>query len=230
MQEQHAPLDFDAVEHRLNLDNLRHMAEEIPARSDRLATRIAHFSELFDIPEEAFWIALEADPNGPLAAVLAREARRQRLHETAAAEYIEGMRHVDNFLRLPFSGRNTLFINPEGQLITRGELGAAPLPSEAIDFMWQTGDTTCYAAQKYTREGGGNQDTRFDQTLRLLRNFQNHLDRYSALFVLVDGPYFDETRLERLEELVRIERPRSYVTSINGLQPLLNQLADARLQ
>ena len=230
MQQRGAPLNFDAVEHELNLDNLQEMALEIPERSERLATRITHFSMQFDIPEEAFWEALEADPNGPLAAVLAREARRQRVHESAAAEYVGGLQHVENFLRLPFAGRHTLYINPDGQLITKGQLGAAPQPSEAIDFMWQTGGVICYAAQKYTREGGGNQGSRFDETLRLLENFQNHRDRNSALFVLVDGPYFDVARMERLGALVRIEPPRSYISSINELQQILNQLVDAGLQ
>ena len=226
MQEQRAPLDFDTFEHQLNLENLREMAVEIPERSERLATRITHFSAQFDIPEGSFWRALEADPNGSLAAVLAREARRQNVHENTAAEYVRGMEHVQNFVKLPSVGKNTLYINPDGQVITKRQLGQAPQPSEAIDFRWQTGDVICYAAQKYTREGGGNQGTRFDETMRLLNNFQRQQDHGLALFVLVDGPYYTAERLAQLRTLVRLGNPRSYVAGINELQPILDQIAE----
>ena len=64
LPQQQGPLDFEAVEHQLNLDNLQEMASEISQRSDRLATRIFNFSAKFEMPEENFWRALEADPNG----------------------------------------------------------------------------------------------------------------------------------------------------------------------
>ena len=48
------PLNFENIEHQLNLDNLQEMAQEIPNRSERLATRVAHFSVQFDIPKKIF--------------------------------------------------------------------------------------------------------------------------------------------------------------------------------
>ena len=218
------PLNFDNIEHQLNLANLQDMAQEIPNRSKRLATRIAHFSAQFDIPEEDFWRDLEANPNGPLAAVLAREARRQNVHENAAAEYVRLLANVENFQRLPSTGPNARYINADGQVVTRRQLENAPPPSKSIDFQWQTGNVNCYAAQKYTREGGGNQDNQFNEVVRLLQNFQRRINNGTALFALVDGPYYTNQRLARLQGLTRVQPPRSYITSINELQPILNRI------
>ncbi len=209
----------------MNLVNLDEMANEIPERSNRLATRIAHFSAQFDVPEEDFWRDLEANPNGPLAAVLAREARRQNVHENAAAEYVNRMAYVEEFRRLPSTGGNARYINADGQVVTGQQLAGAPRPSKSIDFQWRTGNVNCYAAQKYTREGGGNQDNQFNEVVRLLQNFQWRINNGAALFVLVDGPYYTNQRLTQLRGLTRGQAPRSYVTSINELQLILNQIA-----
>ena len=220
------PLDFENIEHQLNLDNLQEMAQEIPNRSERLTTRVAHFSAQFDIPEEDFWRDLNDNPNGPLAAVLAREARRQNVHENAAAEYVRQMINVQGFQKLRSTGRNALYINADGQIVTGEQLAGAPRPSKSIDFRWLTGNVTCYAAQKYTREGGGNQDNQFNEVVRLLQNFQRRINNDTALFILVDGPYYTDQRLTQLRGLTRAQAPHSYVTSIDQLQTFLNAIAD----
>ena len=208
-------LDFDEVEHQRNLENLDAMEEEIATRNDGLAERISHFSERYDLPMEAFWAALEANPRGPLAAVLATDARRQNIHEEAAANFIRQLDNVKEFRELPRQGRGVHYIAEDGQIILRNQLRSRePRPSEAIDFTWQTEDITCYASQKYTREGGGNQDSRFDETVRLLSNFRQNLDENVALFVILDGAYFTDNRLKQLQELVKDEGPHSYVVAI----------------
>ena len=219
-------LDFEEVESQRNLGNLAAMEWDIANREEGLTERIAHYSERFGIPPREFWNALDRDPSGPLAAVLATDARRQNIHEEAAAAYIEQLAYLEDFERLQRHGGGVSFIEQDGQIITRNQLARrAPRPSEAIDFRWRTGRTTCYAAQKYTREGGGNQDSRFDETIRLLSNFRQHHTNGNALVVVVDGPYYDDDRLEQLQALVRDDSPRSYVASINDLQPILNQIS-----
>lgn len=223
------PLNFENIEHQLNLANLQEMSQEIPNRSKRLAIRVAHFSAQFDIPEEDFWRDLEANSNGPLAAVLTREARRQNVHENAAAEYVQLLENIENFRKLPSTGPNAQYINADGQVVTRRQLENAPPPSKSIDFQWRTGFVTCYAAQKYTREGGGNQDNQFNEIVRLLQNFQRRINNGTALFVLVDGPYYTDQRLTRLQGLTRGQSPRSYVTSINQLQFILNEIVESEV-
>ena len=219
------PLNFEANERAINRRNLLAVEDEVFNRSERLATRIQHYSTQFGIPEDEFWSDLEANTEGPLAATLAKEARRQNIHEQAAAEYIEGLPHVAEFRSLPSTGPRALYITGDGQIVTGHDLGNAPRPSKSIDFQWQTGNITCYAAQKYTREGGGNQDNQFIELQTLLRNFLPRTNNDVALFVLVDGIYYTAIRLERLRGLVRLQRPLSYVTSVNELASILVSIA-----
>ena len=186
-----------------------------------------HCAGQFDIPEADFWRDLDANPNGPLAAVLAREARRQNVHERAAADYVERMANVAHFRKLPSSGPNACYVNGDGQIVTGAQLAGARRPSKSIDFQWQTGAIACYAAQKYTREGGGNQDNQFNEVQALLRNFLQRINNDVALFVLVDGPYYHTARRAQLQGLVRLQNPRSYVTSVNALAPILADIAAA---
>ncbi len=227
-QQHSSPLDFEAIEHQQNLANRAEMVKEIARRSERLRTRILHFAEQFDVPEADFWRDLEANPNGPLAAVLAREARRQNVHERTAADYVEKLSYVTEFRKLPSSGPNACYINGDGQIVTRAQLAGARPPSKSIDFQWRTGTVVCYAAQKYTKEGGGNQDNQFNEVQSLLRNFQQRINNGVALFVLVDGPYYSKARLDQLRGLMRLQNPRSYVASVNALLPILREIAAVR--
>ncbi len=214
-------LDFDANERRRNAENLADVAQEIAERSDRLRTRILHFSGQFGIAEDDFWRDLDANPSGPLAAVLAREARRQNIHEHAAAEFIEALADVSDFRKLPASGNNAVYINRDGQILSGRQFAGAARPSKSLDFQWATAGVTCYAAQKYTKAGGGNQDSQFNEMELLLRSFQGRVYNGVALFVLVDGAYYNSQRLTRLRNLTRLQSPRSYVTSVNDLHEIL---------
>ena len=223
------PLDFEGLEHERNMQNFLAMEREIEEQSDRLTERIVQMSLRFGVPEEFFWMDLRENPQGSLAATLTLQARRQNIHETSAAQFMLGMNHVLD-LKVPphsHSARNPLFVNEGGQIISENDLDGGPRPSAPIDFQWKTGNVSCYGAQKYTKEGGGHQDGQYNELVRLLGNFHKHTDTGSALFVIIDGPYFDQGRVEKLKVLERTEKPRSYVLSINDLQQTLNQIVDA---
>ena len=219
-------LDFEANERRRNIENLADVESEVAERSGRLRTRILHFAEQFGIPEEDFWRDLDDNPRGPLAATLAREARRQNIHENAAAAYVEAMPHVVDFHKLPSVGPRAMYINRDGQILSGQQLAGAPRPSKSLDFQWNTGEITCYAAQKYTKAGGGNQDNQFNEIEQLLRNFLGRTNNGVALFVLVDGAYYNEARLTKLRGLMRLQSPFSYVASVNELYPILEEIAE----
>ena len=83
----------------------------------------------------------------------------------------------------------------------------------------------CLAAQKYTKEGGGNQDSQFKELELLLRNFAQRTYNGMALLILADGAYYTEDRVNQLQGLVRLQSPKSYVTSVNTLQNVLRSIA-----
>ena len=222
--ERSSPPDFGAIERQQNIDNLQAMASEIADRSRRLSERVSNWAARVNLPEARFWEALEADPGGPLAAMLAMEARRQNVHEKAVADYVASLSLVAEFSKLPSSGNNACYINADGLVVTGSQLAGATKPSKSLDFRWVTGVVTCYAAQKYTKEGGGNQDSQYNEVQRLLRNFQQRTTNDTALIILVDGDYYTEERIALLRQLTRSQSPRSYVTGVAGLPQLLAQI------
>ena len=156
--------------------------------------------------------------------MLAMEARRQNAHEKAVADYVASLSLVAEFSKLPSSGNNACYINADGLVVTGSQLAGATKPSKSLDFRWVTGVVTCYAAQKYTKEGGGNQDSQYNEVQRLLRNFQQRTTNDTALIILVDGDYYTEERTALLRQLTRSQSPRSYVTGAGGLPAMLAQI------
>ena len=221
-------VDFNELEHQISLANLDDMLDEIVQRSERLQTRVAHFADRSGIPEEDFWNGLQSDPSGPLAAVLALEARRQNTFKKAVAECVHKLDHVDTFRKLPSSGPSAHYVDERGRIITGRQLPDRRRPSKPLDFHWETGGITCYAAQRYIREEGGHQNTQFKEILSLLENFQHGSNDGIALFILVDGEYFDQSRLVQLRELAVHRNSVVYVTSVNALQPILEDMVGAK--
>ena len=142
-----APPDFEAIERQQNIDNLQTMGSEIAERSARLSKRVSNWAIRVGLPEARFWEALEADSGGPLAAMLAMEARRQNVHEKAVADYVASLSLVAEFSKLPSSGNNACYINADGLVVTGSQLAGATKPSKSLDFRWVAGVVTCYTAE-----------------------------------------------------------------------------------
>lgn len=137
-------------------------------------------------------------------------------------------RHLDRYLnskKLKANGPDALYLNAAGQFVSGASLGRAPKPSKSIDFQWRTGNLTCYAAQKFTKEVGGNQDNQFNELERLLQDFRSCEVRSVAFFVVVDGPYYTPQRIRQLRQLIRTESPFSYVTGVEGIPRILAEIA-----
>lgn len=140
------------------------------------------------------------------------EARRQNIYETAAARYIQALPNVSAFRRLASHGSKARNVNSDGQILTGTQLAQASKPSKSLDFQWITGTFSCYAARKYPKEGGGTQDSQYNEMEKLLRNCQGRTNNEMAFFALVDGPYYAETKIRQPRSLARQLSPRSYVT------------------
>ena len=171
-------LDFEYLERQICRQNLFLVKQEVQEQSPKLKKRILHFSSQFGVPENRFWDELKADPTGPLASILELEPRRQNIHEKHAAEFITKMDHVSDFEKLPATGKNALYLNSDGQFVSRGQLGGATKPSKSLDFRWITDGIVCLAAQKYTKEGGGNQDSQFNEMVQLLGNYLRRTNQW----------------------------------------------------
>ncbi len=216
------PPDWEGIEKEMWARNLREVDEEAAERSDRLMERIERFVWRFGYDAESVLLKIREDEM--FAAWFAKEPRRQSLHERIAAEFLMTFPELRNFEQLPQSGKNALHINRDGEIRKRSEIQGDP-PSKSLDFAWDTqSGTRCYASHKYTLQGGGNQDSQFNEQQNFLRNFLARSTNDTALFVICDGPYYNDTRMSQLRRHCRPTSPHSYAVHIEEVPGLVAQL------
>lgn len=213
------PPDYDAIERAEWRENAKLVHDEVECRDKRLMKRVNTFIDRFGFELSIVIKKLKNDQI--FAAHFAKEPRRTGLHEKHAAKWIQGLPLVSEFHVLPKGGPGAIYVTSDGN-IHRGPLGNRP--GKSLDFIWKTGDKTCYAMHKYTREGGGNQDSQHKEMVSLMRNFQSCNDRTCALFIIADGPYYVGEKMNELRNHIRTTPPRSYAIPIQELPSTLRGL------
>ena len=221
MLDEYPPPDYYSVEDRYWKLFNKEVPREAERQSKRLLKRIDLFVSRFGYPTEEVLEKVKIDPM--FAAHFAKEPRRMGVHEKEAAKWIETLPWVRGFKTLPKSGKNAYKVSSDGNVMQLGTVGGE-LPGKTLDFKWQTGDTTFYAMHKYTREGGGNQDSQYKEMIELMKRFMHCRTEQICLLVIVDGPYYQEGEARRLDELRHQQRqlePRSYALPIEDVPNVL---------
>lgn len=216
------PPDWDAIEKQMWQANLSLLNVEIRDKSPRLMKRIETFVWRFGYDTQTVLIKIQNDPM--FAAHFAKEPRRQSPHENIAAQYLSQFPEISDFRRLNQSGNDAVYIDSDGA-IRKGDQIQGDKPSKALDFEWQTPNgIRCLASHKYTREGGGNQDSQFIEQRNFLRNFLNRSTNGTALFVICDGPYFNQSRMNTLKQQARTNPPLSFAVHIEEVAEIMRTL------
>ena len=216
------PPDWDGIEQRMWRANASEVVDEANARSERLMKRIDLFVWRFGSTSDAVLQKIQSDPL--FAAWFAKEPRRQSPHERIAADYLQGFDEIVNFVRLKQTGNEALYLNRDGEILSRSDF-QGDRPSKALDFEWESpSGVRCLASHKYTKEGGGNQDSQYREQRTLLSNFQSRSTNNTALFVICDGPYYTEARMQSLRMQCRQVAPLSFATHIEHVPALVANL------
>ncbi len=216
------PPDWDAIEQGMWRSNALDVSEEASRMSDRLMKRVDLFVWRFGYSRDEVLRKIEVDPL--FAAWFAKEPRRQSPHEQIAADYLKGFCEIVGFVRLKQTGNNALYLNRDGEIISKSDL-QGDRPSKALDFEWKSpSGVRCLASHKYTKEGGGNQDSQFREQRTLLSNFQSRSANNTALFVICDGPYYTAERMNALRMQCRTVPPMSFATHIENVPSLVSRL------
>jgi hypothetical protein len=211
------PPNYDEIERKRWSANAKQVLNRLRDGEKNLLKRIATFIDRFGFPEADVKEKIRSD--SMFAAHFAMEPRRQGIHEKMAAQWIQDLDEVQDFKTLPKSGQRAYYITSDGEI----RLGMKPAPSKSLDFLWKTGDTTFYAAHKYTKEGGGNQDSQFIEMRNLLQHFMTGVATDSVLMVIVDGPYYTENRMKDLRRFARTTAPCSYAIPIQDVPTILKE-------
>lgn len=216
------PPDYTALEHQAWRTNASQVIARLEGDEPNLGKRIATFVRRFGFRVPEVREKIRSDPM--FRAHFAIEPRRQGFHERIAAEWIRSLPEVGDFRVLPKSGRNAVYITSDGEV----RRGLRKPPAKSLDFTWRAEGHRCYAAHKYTLEGGGNQDSQFNEMRSLLEHFQKaHADADIVLVVIVDGPYYTDAKMEQLRRFVRSSAPFSYAVPIEDLPDTLRRLRES---
>ena len=208
------PPDYDKIEKELWKKHGTEVRALLAGQNAGLMRRIRTFCKNFDFTEEIVCQKIRDD--FMFACCFAKDAKKTGFEEKEAEKYLRMFPDiVQSFKVLPKSGKNAVYLNDKGKIIT----GKKPTGTKSIDFMWIAGNTSirCLAAHKVTREKGGAQDHQRDELIRQLQSFQNCTEYDLALFVICDGSYYTGQNLSRLLEHVRNEKPYSFAGPIGDV-------------
>lgn len=216
------PPDWDTIEQGMWRSNAADVAEEATGESERLMKRVELFVWRFGYSRDDVLNKVKTDPM--FASWFAKEPRRQSPHEQIAADYLKAFPEIRCFVRLKQTGGEALYLNRDGEIIPKSAL-QGDRPSKALDFEWKSpSGVRCLASHKYTKEGGGNQDSQFREQRTLLSHFQSRSANNTALFVICDGPYYNDERMKTLRMQCRTVPPMSFATHIEDVPGLVSRM------
>lgn len=98
------------------------------------------------------------------------------------------------------------------------------VPGDPLDFIWTTGGKTFYAMHKYTKEGGGNQDSQYQEMIELMKRFLHCRHALVVLLVIVDGKYYQENNAKRLANLQGYQREKESLIAHPALMEAFKNL------
>lgn len=185
-----------------------------------ITKKITTYAWRFGYNEEQIREKIRSDKM--FAAHFATDPKKQKLHEVAAADWLAGIPSVEKFESLPSSGRGSLYVTADGEI----QEGRGRAPGKSLDFRWITKGKTCIASHKYTDQTGGAQDQQFNEMVELLKRFRNCAEADYVLIVIVDGPYYTEKKMQKLLDLIRNDKLRSFAVHIEQVPGILSELSN----
>lgn len=213
------PPDYEKIESRMWKKHAKEVVGRLVAEEQNLLRRIKTYSNRFGYSDTSVRDKIKTDKM--FAAHFAKEPRRTNFHEKEAMRWLDKVSAIENIERLSPSGGNAFYITSDGNV----EQGMNNPPTKSLDFRWRTDEYTVYASHKYTREGGGNQDSQFREVRRLLELFQKGNEKKSTiLLAIVDGPYYNDAKMDDLKRFWRHTPPLSDVMPIQEVPLWLERI------
>lgn len=212
----HDPPDYEGIELRMWREYAKQVVDRLSENDEHLDKRIRTYVQRFGYDREVVENKIRTDPM--FAAHFAKEPRRMKFHERAAQDWLNKVLNIE-ITALPTRASNAYYVSRSGVI-------AKLLPDErptskSLDFYWRWDTRDFYAMHKYTREAEGNQDSQFKEMQELLTNFLPATNPGNVLIVIVDGPYYNESKMNILRNLTRAAHPKSYAVPIQEVPSIM---------
>lgn len=223
MQTQHEPYpeppDYEATTKRQWPQNAAEVPQLLDSNDPYLAKKVETYRERFGYPEPEIKNKIINDPM--FAALFAKDPSRTSIHENTAGDWLRNLEMVDNFEKLPASGKNALYVSTHGEI---HGVSSESKPSKSLDFRWKTRGHTVYASHKYTKQSGGAQNHQFDDVRNSLEYFQKkNAEENICLLAIVDGEYYNKRKMESLRRLCNMTPPLSWALPIGDVPEWLDE-------
>ena len=244
MTEFPTPPDYEALEIIRRGHNCSKVAGDLECNNYKLNTKIDRFSRNFGYSFDSVKEKIKKDKM--FAAHFAEDPTKQQFYQREASEYINKLDVINDFKSLITSWKKTWHIDKSGKIFYRNkqykksssnkELLKKPNPSEALDFSkalnfyWKISNYECYASYEYTKMPGGMQNRKYNSIKKALEYYKNGGSKENVIFFAIcDGCYYkndDSKKLKELKEIMRTEKPKSYVLTSNEMYAVLKNIVN----
>ena len=223
MQTQHEPYpeppDYEATTKDQWPQNAAEVPQLLDSNDPYLEKKVATYRERFGYPETEIKNKIISDPM--FAALFAKDPSRTSIHENTASDWLSRLEMVEDFEKLPASGRDSFYVTGDGEI---RKMQPERKPSKSLDFRWKTRGYTVYASHKYTKQSGGAQDNQFHDVRSLLENFHKKIaDKKTCLLAIVDGKYYSQRKMSDLHRFCNTTPPLSWALPIGDVPGWLDK-------
>ena len=221
--------DFEKEFFKQQKENNELIKDQVAQRNENMMRKIQTYCDKtgYDFDE----VVKKINNDEMFAVTFATDPARQNLYENLAGDYIKSIEFIEDFQKLPHSGKDALYI-VRGSVIngkTKSDSGGTT-EAKSIDFYWEYKNKKFYAFHKYTRESGGAQDNQYNDMKSFIENANNSANQNHFFFAIADGAYFDTqngqagiSKIENLKQLANNQRG-VYALRLNELYDCLKQI------
>ena len=216
------PPDFEKHRRQLYRANRAQIRDLL--RGGGLEKKIENFCNLHGFSREE--VAKSIRENDIVAAVFAKDPRKQSCDEKLAGGFIRRLDGIKNFAELP-KGQKGLSVL-RGEIREKRKIGGKGSGTKTIDFHWRYQGTQFYAAHKYTKDSGGAQDNQFKDLQAFIEEARDSVAPDVVFLVIADGAFYQRRAggkdLTRLAEMQQRCTPSVHATTSRELSDLLAKI------
>jgi hypothetical protein len=161
--------------------------------------KIKNFIERFDNIFTFEEVLSEIHNSKIVASQFAKDPAKQNTTESWVADIVKSNPNIIEFESLPKGGKGSIRIGIDGNFIydVKGQVVA----TKSVDYKFKLNGDTYYCTQKFTRGKGGAQDNQYKEVQEFLRYGSRVLAPRTYFVAILDGDYFDDSKMEELNTL-----------------------------
>lgn len=179
----------------LRMDNIKDVMSNPHSVEDKVRNFIERFDNIFTLNE----VMDEIKNSKLVASHFAKDPAKQNTTEVWIAELIKENSNITDFEVLPKSGKGSIRIGIDGNLIY--DVKGTDISTKSVDYKFKFDGGTYYCTQKFTRGKGGAQDNQCKDVQEFLRFGSRVILPNTYFIAILDGDYFSKEKIDELNHM-----------------------------